>query len=237
MLNILILFLSMNGAGAGTWTFLADDTLKFEGQVIEGEARRFHEKFSDKITRIVVDSPGGLVSEGLLIGNTLYGRDITVEVQGICLSACANYFFLAAKRKVIGRGVVGFHGNQNSWLKHILHMQNTAPKFLWLSLMRFTMDLDEWASEEQILAKLERRKISSLDERAFFEKIGVPQELFERSSWIDRGKGDHKKYSMWLPSRQSFELYGIYGIEGEQSMDVVNTDPRIVLSNPPMVVY
>lgn len=64
---------------------------------------------------IVVSSPGGDVVEALRLAEFMHRRGLSVYVDGLCASSCANYLFTAGKRKVIGAGaLVGWHGSPAS---------------------------------------------------------------------------------------------------------------------------
>ena len=55
---------------------------------------------------------GGDVDLGMDLAEWVLARGLDVEVDGHCLSSCANYIFPAGRRKVIAPGgVVGWHGS------------------------------------------------------------------------------------------------------------------------------
>ena len=58
-----------------------------------------HQKFMDavkgkKIAKIVISSEGGVVDSGMDMGDYIHKNGIDVEVDGICLSSCANYIWV-----------------------------------------------------------------------------------------------------------------------------------------------
>jgi hypothetical protein len=58
----------------------------------------------------VVRSPGGSMSTAIAISDLLETKRATVVIYDYCLSACANYFFMASDRTyVLERAVVAFH--------------------------------------------------------------------------------------------------------------------------------
>ncbi len=64
------------------------------------------------VQRLVIDSPGGDVDAGLTLGQWIADHAVDVEVVGLCASACANYVFAAARRKIIDDGgLVVWHGS------------------------------------------------------------------------------------------------------------------------------
>ncbi len=66
----------------------------------------------ERITRVVVDSPGGDVAAALALANWMLDREVDVEVRGLCGSSCANYLFAPGRRKIIDdRAIVLWHGS------------------------------------------------------------------------------------------------------------------------------
>lgn len=77
--------------------------------------KEFSQKFSsiqvDNGMYVVFKSGGGDLLSSVDVGNHLLNKDITVVVSEFCLSGCANYAFLAAKRKVVlQNSFVAWHG-------------------------------------------------------------------------------------------------------------------------------
>jgi len=63
------------------------------------------------IKRIMVASGGGSVNGALDIADEILKQGIDVYVDNFCFSSCANYIFLAGRRKyVLEGGVVAWHG-------------------------------------------------------------------------------------------------------------------------------
>jgi hypothetical protein len=59
---------------------------------------------------LVVNSAGGRIPEAVQLGALVRSHDLEVVVDGICLSACAHFVFLPAKRKRLERhSVVALH--------------------------------------------------------------------------------------------------------------------------------
>jgi hypothetical protein len=59
-----------------------------------------------------ITSAGGDVEAGMTLGRWIRENRIDVVVTGICLSSCANYVFLAGRRKAIQTyAVVAWHGS------------------------------------------------------------------------------------------------------------------------------
>lgn len=98
------------------WKRIDAHTLQFVGDIVPETERDFFLALDDGITTLVVTSTGGQLRPAVNIGLTIADRGLTVRVQGYCLSSCANYFFLAAERKIIAPGgLIGFHGSATSF--------------------------------------------------------------------------------------------------------------------------
>src|SRR5690606_19683372 len=61
--------------------------------------------------RVVVRSLGGYGIVGIELGNIIFDNKMDIEIDSICVSACANYLFTAARNKYISEktGII-FHG-------------------------------------------------------------------------------------------------------------------------------
>ena len=95
---------SMDGATA---TFVGEMTLEnAEEFVRQAEAR------DAAVTKLVINSGGGDVDAGRVLGRWVFRNQIDVVVEELCFSSCANYVFPAAPRKTIrAHAIVGWHGS------------------------------------------------------------------------------------------------------------------------------
>ncbi|MYM80793.1 hypothetical protein GTP44_02305 [Duganella sp. FT50W] len=87
------------------------EVLYFTGKLTETSVTVIRNFIAEKGASIVIDSEGGDVLAGLSVGKDLTASDVEVIVRNYCISACANYIFLGAKRKQLMEGaVLGVHG-------------------------------------------------------------------------------------------------------------------------------
>lgn len=101
------------------------------------------------VTRLLIRSRGGDIDLGMELGRWVFDRGVDVEVDGYCLSSCANYVFPAGRRKILAAdSQLGWHGGA---------MQAD---------MSFASAADEAAYQVYIGPARER-------EAAFFHHIGV----------------------------------------------------------------
>lgn len=129
---------------------VSGETVLIRGSISDKTAEEFKRTLGERpISRVLLDSGGGLVEPALTIATEIRQRRIDVEVVGNCFSSCANYLFPAgATRRISGLGVVAWHGNMG----HLLHLHATGAK-----------PLDaETLAEVQRLARLENRFFSSI---------------------------------------------------------------------------
>lgn len=100
------------------WISVDTHTLRFHGNVtLKKSYAEFMSLYKKGITkRLVFNSLGGDAVDSYKIGKLIQDDDLEIEVDGYCLSACANIFFLPAKKRKIN-GVLGFHGGiDRYWL-------------------------------------------------------------------------------------------------------------------------
>ena len=128
------------------------DALLFEGRIDTATATRFLQLLdAPGVARVVITSPGGLVSPALDMADAIHARALAVEVPTACLSSCANYIFPAGRRKLLGwPGAVGWHGN----MAHVLYLQQSGQA--------------AWSQEQMAQARELARR-----EAEFYRRIGL----------------------------------------------------------------
>lgn len=146
-------------AGPGCAQVLAAPTVKrmadavvIHGRIDARTASAFRRLLDDPtIRRLVITSPGGIVSAALDMAEAIHAHQLDVEVPSACFSSCANYVFPAGRHKVVGfPGAVGWHGN----IAHVLYLQQTGQA--------------SWNDKELAQARVLARR-----EADFFRSIGV----------------------------------------------------------------
>jgi hypothetical protein len=201
---IWVLLLSPLTSMAGDWTRESDDTLKFSGKIEAGELDRFKLISSAEDRNLIVDSTGGDVEAGVRLGMELFKKKLTVIVDGLCVSTCANYVFTAGAKKEVKHGFVGYHGNIAAFL-------NKG----WNKIAS-ELRLQGTMSEIQIEDIHKRFTQSAQIEKEFLKLTGISQELFDKSQALDKGKGDGNEYHFLIPKLETFTKYGIANVSGIQ---------------------
>jgi hypothetical protein len=175
-------------AQPGKWSRLNDSTLYFRGSIDLGSDKEFMALVDARITRIQVSTFGGDVEAALVIADYLHDHKIDLEVEGVCVSSCANYWFPAAHRKIVPvSAYVGFHGDVTSSIPYWHNPSAEAIKFA---------------------------QKTSEKEQAFYKRIGFDPRVFqfsidfiqtnEVSIWAISPKeatcAGVKNLNMWFPN-------------------------------------
>ena len=70
-----------------------------------------------QLKRLEINSLGGDVSAAVDLALVLKDLDLTLVVDGYCMSSCANFILPASRRLVLRGGLVGFHGGARACLE------------------------------------------------------------------------------------------------------------------------
>ena len=144
----------------------------------------------EPIDTLVINSRGGETDAGRSIGLWVHEHGVTVVVDHICFSSCANYIFTAAPRKIIRSGaIVGWHGAEQQYhyiaQARGLTIEQLIDEMVAQNLDQVVIRRDEdnnLVVERPELAQARYRSwlVASINdaraeqEQAFLEQIGVP---------------------------------------------------------------
>jgi hypothetical protein len=85
-------------------------SIKLTGRIDAASLRAFKRDLSSDTEQLIINSAGGRSPEAIAMGSLVRSLNLEVVVDGICLSACAHFVFVPAKRKrVEPDSVVAFH--------------------------------------------------------------------------------------------------------------------------------
>ena len=91
-------------------------TVRYIGVINGRSAYNFLESVrgaEDQLDTLIINSPGGETRSARRIGRWIHEHGVTVVVEELCFSSCANYIFTAAPKKIIRDGAyVGWHGSE-----------------------------------------------------------------------------------------------------------------------------
>ena len=181
------------------WRRIDDTTVSLIGEIAMGSFDQFSSVFDTDVTTVVVNSGGGDTYEAVLIGRALQSADVTVVVDGYCLSSCANYIFTAGAAKDVRDGIVGFHGNNRT---AVAEAGSVAAAFGV-----------EPGQNAEVDRAIERYETAIALETEFFEQLGISQDLFEFSQ---NPSGAHAGANFIVPTVASMNRFGIGDITGPQ---------------------
>ena len=95
--------------------YIEDNKLIYIGKIektLNEKAFLIYDESIVKPTTLAITSQGGEVHSGLDLGEWIHEKGINVEVVKGCASSCANYVFLAGKKKILHKdSVLIWHGN------------------------------------------------------------------------------------------------------------------------------
>ena len=196
ILNIAMYFGSFFGSGeykVMNKFKVVNNTLYFKGEIDSHEFRRFNEFFNEDISTFVVNSWGGDIQQGILIGEVLSKNNITVIVDGVCGSSCANYFFASGTKRIITKGsFVLYHGGLNDGTFDGMRGFPIPVNFSAFLVY------GEFIKTTRAYASFFDREIALYDNKAINNEIIIES----------RKKLEGDKYSFWIPDRVTFKSYG-----------------------------
>jgi len=90
-------------------------TIVFKGGIDKVSSEALIAAINEGPNRIVITSLGGSMEHALNIAEVMQKHKIVLEVKDYCISACANFLFIAAsEKKLLPDAVLGFHGGSTS---------------------------------------------------------------------------------------------------------------------------
>lgn len=228
-------------------------TLVIKGIIGPGDYQKFKAAFEDKVKVVRVSGPGGAVSEAVKMGLDLRRNNVDVIVDGPCLSSCANYLFLAGKKKAIEQeGFVGFHGSP---------YHGALLKMGRKSLDAF-IDSGKMNPETQKMIEKTRKKRPELtmqdiqkllngefrdsmrDNREFFDKIGVSDRLINNSlhgRFVEQVPECHGLYPLsenekenepfYYPTAKQMSAFDVKDLSGKQNLKLAYELSTLVPTN------
>jgi hypothetical protein len=203
-------------ANAG-WGRISNDVIELKGDIEDHSYNQYLAVSKGGYKKILLHSEGGQPAIALMIAEDIYKQKPDIEVQGYCLSACANYLALAGKSLHLPCGsILGWHGSPfavtDDQVRSDHKIQGFPPEFT-----------------ENYIEKWHAATRSR--ERAFFEKIGVDHRLITDSVLIPRSEfpmrpqitsytfnpvtGDvsmsisREEAPLWIPTKQKLKSYGV----------------------------
>lgn len=139
---------------------LDGETLRIEGDISDAlyaDIAQYLDEHS--ITRFAITSGGGYVASGLDIAFLMLENGIEIEVEGYCVSSCANYLFIAGADRIIRENsAVIWHGNT------------------------LQLDVREFFQCGQMVSALDGEQLTEAD----VAEMTTPEALAERARLVER---------------------------------------------------
>lgn len=182
---------------------LEEDVLVIDGALVSGLFDKIKALDTPKVKRVRINSGGGDTVEGMNIGEFVRDRRLDVEVDGLCLSSCANYIFPAGEKKFVGmmRGSICYHGNEQTSFP-----TSQAFEARLREVFKAAKVSDE-DIEKYVPANLKRHEERVEREKKFFASLGMsPVDLFNM--------GNYPKSDWVCPTERGFARFGVRNIEG-----------------------
>jgi len=185
------------------WKKLNRQTISFTGEILfENRTKTIATLKSildENIRTVLLNSQGGDIETAITMAEILLKYNLNTVVNGVCLSACANYLFPAGKKRIIN-GVLGFHGGVVSLLDHEIKNNTDIPL----------------SAESMIALREAVRKESQLN-----LKTGLKTELLIKSGLPDKGEGDGITRGLLFPTLAELKQYGLENIQGSQNEEIM----------------
>jgi hypothetical protein len=155
---------------------------------------------------LAITSLGGNVDAGIRLGQWILDNNIDVSIPSYCLSSCANYVFLAGKRKSIApRAVVAWHGSieQSDFVAKNDLFETTISR---LKLNPNDLSAQEFLNQNRKWYEGFNR--SRLLQRGLFQKLKINPRVMTIGQEIDG-----LKRGFWTMSKEAMEQFGIFGLD------------------------
>lgn len=198
------------GECSAHWSRVDKDTIRLDGEIDRNSYASYQEASEGGYSTVILRSEGGSPMPALLIAKDMQRIQPNIVVNGYCLSACANYLFLASSAPRVECGaVIVWHGSPSGEFEsniEIMRLEGKSPKLV--------AAYKAWASRFEAM------------ERDFFSSTGIDRHLLSDSEVVlrrekvspestfkfDEMTGDYSETTsagMWIPTTDVMREYGI----------------------------
>lgn len=149
---------------------ISADTIKLSGLITPEMQICALELITPTIKKIIVNSKGGDVDVGRMIGYRIGETPRTIIVDTYCLSSCGNYFIPPAGSVELKKGaVIGLHGSPDP---HMLSSQNLESH---LAALEASQSITASSVKRQLKRKEAQRDRQLAEEEKFALAFHVPK--------------------------------------------------------------
>ncbi len=207
------------------------DKIRFATIIDHSTVKKFISKHAkSSASTVILVSEGGSVDAAIDLANWILDREMNIEIQSTCFSACANYLFLAGKKKIIGDfAIVMWHGG--------MHQKDLREKYLgYKKATEQSLQNPRSSGGSKINNQFARNELTFFSEYirvrkkedAFMQRVGVNEYLFrlgQEPTWYEP--------DCWSASIEVLEKLGVKGLEAPQDFGTLAK----VLVNPASHLY
>lgn len=196
--------------------------LRISGPIETGDAAIVQTEISrlSGTPNVLISSAGGDAREALIIAKEIRDRKANITIEGYCLSACAQYLFVAGIEKTIRpNALLGFHGTPTSMYQNLMNSSKRQKIMLF--------------------------KKQAENEQKFYRQIGVNETLLSLSRQVlepmcvieltHNGRdavsdyGVETAYNVYVLDKETLNLFGVNNIRGELPHDQQQLRNLVVL--------
>lgn len=210
-LSSLILICALAGGDCNAqWSRVDKDTIRLNGGIDRDSYESYLAAAAGGYTKVILRSEGGSPLPALLIARDMRKHRPIISVESHCLSACANYLFLASPAPHVQCGaIIMWHGSPSSTFGRAvqtMRVEGKSPQLIekyeaWASSFE-AMERDFFAS-----IKVNRKLLLDSVEIVRRERI-VPEATFT----FDEMTGDYsesRSSGLWIPTLGVIRGYGV----------------------------
>lgn len=180
-------------------------TVEISGFIAPGLDEKFRKMLRESTRTVVLTSAGGVTKTAIEMGELIQARGLDVVVRRYCISSCANYLFIAGRRKSVEKGaVVAWHGG---------HTNDPVPPDA----------TDRFAIQENVIL-LHREQLLYLRAHTSIDLIvysglltaGRPTGDFTEAELMGRRvklQNVERDYSHWVPTYEHLTRLGVRGLD------------------------
>jgi len=223
------------------------DRLRISGTIAKGSAEKFAQRLKPGVRTVVVSSRGGIHDEALAIAEMIHERGLSVEVDGECFSACAQFIFPAgAQRGVLPSGFLAFHAG-DAPLKKLLLKEYAKAKLPTEAgaeslAHRVSTTREHFAAMEQRAASHYRAVGMQPTVVDFFTRLTTPrlrQVIISADATAHRADVAPAPCDWWVPDDRGLQALGvpIGNFELPSTAKIarsLNTDVERIYFGPPI---
>lgn len=185
---------------------LGEDIVFYIGRIEQKTVDALVQSIGERpIQRLVIHSEGGVLSDGIRLGNWVRQKGADVEVKILCMSSCANYVFTAANKKTISDGaLVVWHGSAEQ--KNFREEQEKYRLLLERQSKGEKLSTEETADLLTKKTSYEYGEEQRRLQREFFASIGVDEYLTRL------GQEPTPTGSAWTVDLKTMKSFGVSNV-------------------------